>query len=98
MNLLSGDAIRSTGGWLEGYYKIAPRLTAHLGAGIDDPRDADLSAGQRRRNEVLWGNLLWDWTDAWQFAFEISHWETGYVSPSNDNDAMVYQFRTQLSF
>jgi hypothetical protein len=101
-------AIRSVGGWGDVWYKLTPCLTAHVGYGIDDPRDGDVGqflddnlnpvAGQRSRNEVIWANLIWDVTNCFDVAFEVSYRETDYVAPSESNTAMIYHFRSRLKF
>jgi len=97
-NLANGFPIYSTGGWGEVWYKLLPCLTAHSGYGIDDPRDSDLSAGQRSRNQFYFGNLVWDVTERFQLGFEVSHWKTDYIAPSIDNSSMVYHFKTELFY
>lgn len=101
-------AIRSIGGWADVWYKLATSLTAHVGYGIDNPRDVDVGqflddalmpiAGQRSRNQVIWANAIWDVTDAFDVAFEVSHRETDYVAPSVSNTAMIYHFRARLKY
>ncbi len=97
-NLANGFAIYSTGGWGEVWHKVLPCVTAHAGYGIDDPRDSDLSAGQRSRNEFYFGNLIWDVTERFQLGFEVSHWKTDYAAPLVDNSSMVYHFKTELFY
>jgi hypothetical protein len=101
-------AIRSIGGWADVWHKLSPNLTAHLGYGVDDPRNADVGqflddtltpvAGQRSRNRVIWANLICDVTEAFGVAIEVSQRETDYVAPSISNDAMIYHFRARLKF
>ena len=97
-NLANGFAIYSTGGWGEVWHKLGPCVTAHAGYGIDDPRDRDLSAGQRSRNQFYFGNLIWDVTERFQLGFEVSHWKTDYAAPLVDNSSMVYHFKTELFY
>ncbi len=97
-NLANGFAIYSAGGWAEVWHKLLPCLTAHAGYGIDDPRDRDLSAGQRSRNQFYFGNLIWDVTERFQLGFEVSHWKTDYAAPLVDNSSMVYHFKTELFY
>ena len=98
LNLVSGQAIHSSGGWLESYCKLTSYVTTHLGVGIDDPLDTDLSAGQRLHNRAIWANVLWDMTEQWQFGFEVSQWQTDNLAPSGDNEAIIFQYRTQFSY
>lgn len=109
LNPITLDAIQTVGGWAEIWVRITDRLTAHVGHGIDDPKNQDLGqildpttllpvAGQRERNEVSWGNLILDVTDVFQIGFEISYRETSYLAPSISNNAMLYHFRARISF
>ena len=41
---------------------------------------------------------MWDVTDAFQLAFEVSRRETDYIAPSVSNEAMVFHFRSRLLF
>lgn len=103
------NAIQTVGGWGELWLRLTSRLTLRGGYGIDDPRNEDLGQfldpgtltpliGQRSRNSVAWISLFYDVTDAFQFAFEVSHRETDYIAPSISNDAQVFHFRSRLAF
>lgn len=92
------EAIRSTGAWGEIYYYWTPCLHSHVGYGIDDPLDSDLTAGLARRNQFFFSNVLWDVTKSLDVGFEVSRWETAYMPPANDNNAMVYDARVRIKF
>jgi hypothetical protein len=106
------DAIGTTAGWAEVWIKLSDRVQLHFGYGIDDPSDEDLGvfrqdpldpfsvvlAGQRTRNSVAWGNVIWNLNESFDLGFEVSHRETKYVAPSQTNDAMIYHFRARLLF
>ena len=103
LNPENGEAIYSTGGFGELFWKVTPRFTASLGYGIDDPRDRDLgmvtaSIGQRARNESYWVNFIWKISDEWESRFEVSHLETNYVAPSNSSDSMIFHFLARYAF
>lgn len=95
------ESIRSTGGWLEGYVYLTPCLHSHMGYGIDDPRDNDVSldpaALGRVRNETYFANLLWDVNKTLRVGFEFSWRETDYAS-LNDNEGAGYQGQFRWSF
>ena len=103
-----GEAIATVGGFGEVWCKPTDKLTWHVGFGTDDPSNQDLGqfldstgtpiAGQKSRNTVYWTNLMWDVTDAFQLAFEVSRRETDYIAPSVSNEAMVFHFRSRLLF
>jgi hypothetical protein len=99
------EPIRATGGWGEMYVDWTPRLHSHVGAGIDDPLDGNLSPFQVRRNEVVYANLIWDVRDWLDVGFEVSYRETAYVdlrvTPTEllvDNHAMIYHTRVRMKF
>lgn len=108
LNPEDGEAIATVGGFGELWCKPADCLTWHVGYGIDNPKDSDLGrivdpmlgaiAGQRSRNAVYWTNLMWNVTDFFELGFEVSQRETDYIAPSVSNEAMVYHFRSRLTF
>ncbi|MGI9428208.1 MAG: hypothetical protein ACR2NM_06090 [Bythopirellula sp.] len=103
LNPEDGEAIYSTGGFGEFFWKITPHFTTSVGYGIDNPRDRDLgviggTVGQRARNESYWVNFIWKISDEWESRFEVSHLETNYIAPSNDSDSMIYHFLLRYGF
>ena len=65
LDAVTGKAIRSTGGWVEGYVYLTPNLHNHTGIFIDDPNNNDMTALPdtlfgRTRNRVVFNTLLWD--------------------------------------
>jgi hypothetical protein len=92
------QGIRSTGAWAEIYYYWTPRFHSHFGYGIDDPLDSDLTAGLAKRNQFYFGNVIWDVTKSIDVGFEVSRWETEYMAPLHDNQAMVYDTRVRVKF
>jgi hypothetical protein len=92
------QGIRSTGAWAEIYYYWTPRLHSHFGYGVDDPLDSDLTAGLARRNQFYFGNIICDVTKSIDVGFEVSRWETAYMAPLHDNQAMVYDTRVRVKF
>lgn len=71
--------IRSTGGWGEFWYHVTDRIHTHVGFGIDDPRDSDLSAGRRSKNQFWFANAVYDVTELFSVGLEASHWKTRFV-------------------
>jgi hypothetical protein len=49
-----------------------------VGFGIDDPRDEDLSPGQKTRNETYFGNLVWDVTRQYRLGWELTYRKTAF--------------------
>ena len=108
LNPEDGEAIATVGGFAEVWCKPVDCLAWHIGYGTDDPHNQDLGqildnsgtpiAGQKSRNTVYWTNLMWNVTDFFQLDFEVSRRETDYIAPSVSNEAMIYHFRTRLTF
>lgn len=71
--------IRSTGGWGELWYHVTDDIHTHVGFGIDDPRDSDLSVGRRSQNHFWFANIVHDITDLFSVGFEVSYWKTKFV-------------------
>lgn len=97
------QGIKSTGGWGEFFVFWTPCLHSHFGYGIDDPRDADVPTTAallgRVANETIFGNIIWDVTESFRVAFEVTHRETSFRSPLvPDNDGMFYHTQVTWSF
>jgi X-X-X-Leu-X-X-Gly heptad repeat protein len=92
------EGIRASGGWGEVYFYWTPCLHSHFGYSIDNPRDSDLTAGLTSRNEFVFGNIFWDVTRSIEVGFEVSHWETAYIAPLQNNDSMIYHTRVAIKF
>ena len=106
LNPETAQAVESVGGWAEIYYRETPSLTMHAGYGIDDPRNGDLGflappgmgPGQMSYNDVAWGNAIWDVTDAFELAFEVSYRRTRYLDPTAANDGVLFHFASTFKF
>jgi hypothetical protein len=98
LNPFTAEAILSTGGWVQVWYRLTPSLLCSVGYGIDDPRNADLANFQRSRNQVVFGNLIWDITRHFQCGVEVSYRETDFVIPCERNNGMVYHFMSRFIF
>jgi hypothetical protein len=92
------EGIHASGGWVEGYYYLRPqKLHTHLGFGIDDTRDEDLSPGQKTRNETYFANLVWDVTKQYRVGVELTRRKTAFapagtnVNSSLDNEGTGVQ-------
>ena len=65
LDAVTWKAIRSTGGWVEGYVYLTPNLHNHTGFIIDDPNNKDITGIPntlfgRTLNRVFFNTLLWD--------------------------------------
>jgi hypothetical protein len=99
VNIDTFQAIRSLGGWAEAWYYLTPKLHTHWGAGIDDPRDGDVGINQRRQNQFVFGNLIWDATKNLQLGFEASRYETDWnLVNIPSTHAWIFHTRVALKF
>jgi hypothetical protein len=92
------QGIRSTGGWLETFVYWTPCLHSHVGLGIDDPLDRDVSITQRTQNSTLFANAIWDVNQAFRVAFEFTWRETAYKLRQLDNEGAGFHTQFQWSF
>ena len=88
LDAVTWKAIRSTGGWVEGFVYLKPHLHSHTGMFIDDVNDDDVTAIPkslfgRTYNSTIWSNVLWDVTKNYRIAFEATHRRTEYKEPTN---------------
>ena len=61
LDAVTWRAIRSTGGFVEGFVYLTRYLHSHTGFGIDDPNNNDITvATARTYNSTFYSNLLWD--------------------------------------
>lgn len=104
LNPETSQAIESFGGWGEVYYQINKCTRMHVGYGVDDPRNADLGfvsdldVGQISYNEVGWCNVMWDVTEFFQLALELSYRSTEFIDPSAANEGGLVHFASTLKF
>ncbi len=97
-NAAGTRTVRASGGWGEVYYYICPeKLHTHVGYGIDDPLDRDLSGGGILRNQTYFANLIWDVTKYLRLGFETTYRQTAYPLRLN-NDGVGFQTVVQMSF
>ncbi len=91
-------SVRDSGGWMELWYKLSPRLHTHWGYGFDDPEDVDLSAASDRTyNRFYFGNLVYDATKKLTFGVEVSSWETRFVNQTPGEDVR-FEFMAKYGF
>lgn len=83
------EVIKTAGGWLQLSYKHNDKWKYHLGFGIDDPKNADLSDGMRSRNSFYFGNVIYSLIPPVDIGLEYSHWETEYKKRSTGTDNRI---------
>ena len=102
LNPETGDTIRSTGGFGQLWFQVLPRVRMSVLAGIDDPRNGDLSTipgdNQRERNQLIGGNMFINITDYFHIGMDVWGVQTDYVDPGNDNDIVVVMSEATITF
>lgn len=77
-NAMARRTIRGAGGWLE----LAALPTEHhmvaVGASVDTARAADLGAGDRERNNTVYGVVRYKPLASLQLGLEYLYWQTRY--------------------
>jgi len=100
VNLASANhnAIHSTGGWVDVWYDVTPRLHTHFGGGIDDPRNQDLTAATGRiYNSFIFGNVSFDLTKKMNVGVEVTKWNTHFVNQT-PGESVVIEFVGKYAF
>jgi len=100
-NATTFEGIDSSGAWGEVFFYLTPCLHSHVGYGIDDPDDGDLSVDpddfQRERNETIFGNLIWDLNQSYRIGFEVTYRKTDNTSVL-DNEGAGFHTQFRWSF
>ncbi len=102
LDAVTWKAIRSTGGFVEGFVYLTPMLHSHTGYGVDDPDDDDMTAIPntlfgRTFNSTFWSNLLWDLDKTFRIAFEVTYRQTEYKEVTNLSNK-GFGFHTQFAW
>jgi len=86
--------IKSRGGWAQLTYQYN-KWKYNTGAGIDDPRNKQLSTGMRARNTFYFGNFYYNLIPPVNLCLEYSHWETDYI---NKHDGKNNRIQTSVIY
>jgi hypothetical protein len=78
MGPLTASGVTGSGGWAQVAWDLGENRF-HVGAGVDDPDEADLSAGGRARNLSYWASVQRDIGAGLSHGIEVSRWVTDYV-------------------
>ena len=89
VNPVTGDVIKTMGGWMQIAYKQSDKWRYHAGFGIDDPCNSDLSRGMRSRNSFYYGNVIYSLIPPVDIGLEYSYWDTEYVKMSSGTDNRI---------
>jgi len=90
LDAVTWEAIRSSGGWVEGYVYLTPDLHNHTGIFVDDPNNNDITGLPdtlfgRTYNRVFFNTLLWDVggaTKKFRIGVELALRRTEYKDPT----------------
>jgi hypothetical protein len=89
--------IGSAGGWAQLLYDISDSWATTLGAGIDDPKNADLNSGMRARNEMVFSNVVYKIQKTIELVGEIDFMRTQYLNASTGRN-LRFQFASYFRF
>jgi hypothetical protein len=78
VSLLARRPIRASGGWLAVRQSLGERWRIGAGYGRDDPRDADLDAGDRALNQAAFVSLSLALAANTGLGLELTRWGTDY--------------------
>ena len=88
--------IGTKGGYVNVLWTLAPRWSLVLGAGMDDPDDDDLAAGNRSRNTSLFGNVRYRITKQVIVGLEVDRMATDYLradDATNDRFQLTFMLK-----
>lgn len=97
VNAAEEQGIRASGGWAQLVLNPMDKVNLNVGYGIDDPKDTDLSKGNRSRNSSIFTSVFVNVLPQVTVAFEYAHMKTEYKDSDNGvNDrfqgAVLYKF------
>ena len=104
LDAVTWKAIRSTGGWVEGFVYLTPNLHSHTGFGFDDPNNNDITAIPntlfgRTYNSTIYSTLIWDLNKTFRIAFEATYRKTEYKDPTSlPNEGFGFHTQFQWTF
>ncbi|HUT94259.1 MAG TPA: hypothetical protein VMY37_32670 [Thermoguttaceae bacterium] len=96
VNTVTAEPIRATGGWVDLWYDWTPLLHSHVGYGIDDPVDRDVTDG-RIYNHFVFANISYDLTKDFLVGFEYMSWKTLYDQRA-DGTSDQFHFAAKYAF
>ncbi len=97
VNLDKMTEIKSKGGFVNFVFSPSKSIMFSLGYGEDDPDNSTLSAGNRAKNSVAFGNVIFLVNKDLRFGFELQKWETDYYMLKSFSSTR-FQFSAIYSF
>ncbi len=83
------DGLASKGGWTSAWVKPHSKVKLTVGGSMDDPDDADLSSGNRSRNQAIFGNIKYNLVQRVTIGLEVTQWETKYKDAATSKATRV---------
>jgi hypothetical protein len=97
-NFTRRSTVHSHGGWMETYYYWTPQWHSHVGYGLDDPNDDELTAVDARTfNQAYFGNVMYDITKQFVIGFEVTQWRTVYKDQL-PGESVRFEFMARYAF
>lgn len=104
LNAVTGEEIRSRGGFTELWWQASEKVRFHVGASLDDPKRGDLTAAgsppalpPRDRNTVGYVGMLISWHPRFKTGLDVLYWETDWVG-TEDGDMLRANAFVMYSF
>jgi len=88
LGALTAVGVTSSGGWGQLAWPIG-MTELRVGAGVDDPDEADLPTGGRARNFSFWAGVERDIGAGLRHGVEVSRWVTDYVGLARGTSVRV---------
>jgi hypothetical protein len=94
----TGNSVAAKGGWAEVEQKFADAYRVHIGYGVDNVDETDVTPiTSRRQNAALYANVFYDMTPAFSIAGELALWRTQYygdlsATPTRFEFSLIYRF------
>ncbi len=98
VNTTLDKEIQATGYWAALSYKFADYWHINVGYGCDDPKNDDLNAGDKTKNEITFANVMYDLTESVSLGLEVSDLKTDYKGNDKTADATRIQGSITYSF
>jgi hypothetical protein len=97
VNMALAKEIAAIGGFAQLLWDPSEKWSYGLGYSVDDPKDEDLNAGMRSKNEQIFVNAFYKFTAALTGMAEYTHMVTDYAQKADATDdrvqvAMKYSF------
>lgn len=90
VNTITGEEIRTTGGWAALSITPMKTINLNLGASMESPDDFYVPSGGRTENRSYFGNIFYMFDPSFLVGAEASYWDTKYKD-IDDGDALRFQ-------